>query len=159
MKLSMTPVVMNVGTAILLLASSAAPAESNAAKHQNVGKDRLAIGGFDPVAYFDAGAARQGRGEFSAEYNGAIYRFESEQHRKTFAADPAKYAPAYGGWCATAMAEGKKVEIDPKNFKVTNGRLFLFYKDFFTDARKKWLKDEANLTGKADAAWKQTIGE
>lgn len=150
---------LRIGVAALLLVSLAARAESNAAKHQNVGKDRLAIEGYDPVAYLEAGAARKGKGEFTADYNGAVYRFESDEHRKAFAADPAKYAPAYGGWCATAMVEGKKVEIDPKNFKVTNGRLFLFYKDFFTDARKKWLKDEATLTGRADAAWKQTIGE
>lgn len=150
---------LRIGVAVLLLVSSAALAESKESKHQNTGKDRLAIEGYDPVGYFEAGAARKGKGEFTVDYNGAVYRFESEEHRKAFAADPAKYAPAYGGWCATAMAEGKKVEIDPKSFKITNGRLFLFYNGLFADARKKWLKDEANLTGKADAAWKQTVGE
>ena len=143
----------------VLLVSSAALGGANESKHQNVGKERLAIEGYDPVAYFEAGAARKGKGEFTADYNGAVYWFESEEHRKAFAAEPSKYAPAYGGWCATAMAEGKKVEIDPKSFKITNGRLFLFYNGLFADARKKWLKDEANLLGKADAAWKQTVGE
>jgi len=148
----------SLGVVVLLMAS-AAIAEPNRAKHQNTGKDRLAIDGHDPVAYFEVGEARRGKNEFIADYNGAVYRFESEAHRKAFAADPIKYAPAYGGWCATAMADGRKVEIDPNNFKITNGRLFLFYKDFFTNARNKWVKDEGNLTAKADAAWKQTIGE
>ena len=143
----------------LLLVSWAAPAESNESKHQNVAEDRLAIKGYDPVTYFDAGAARKGKAEFTVDYNGALYRFESDEHRKAFAAQPEKYAPAYGGWCATAMAEGKKVEIDPKSFKVTNGRLFLFYNGLFADARKKWLKDEATLMQKADDAWKQTVGQ
>ena len=150
---------LRFGVIALLMVSPVVLAESKEVKHQNIGNDRLAIAGYDPVSYFDAGAAHKGKGEFTADYNGAVYRFESDEHRKAFIAEPAKYAPAYGGWCATAMAEGKKVEIDPKSFKITNGRLFLFYNGLFADARKKWLKDEANLQGKADAAWKQTVGE
>jgi hypothetical protein len=142
---------------LLLMAAGSVLAESKEAQHQNVERDRIAIQGYDPVSYFEAGTARKGNEKFTFEHNGAVYRFESETHQKAFAADPAKYAPQYGGWCATAMAEGKKVEIDPKSFKITNGRLFLFYNGLFADARKKWLKDEANLTVKADASWKQTI--
>lgn len=133
--------------------------ETDAAKQYNLDKSHLALSGYDPVAYFDSGKPAEGKANIVAKYNGAIYHFASEEHRKAFQAEPTKYAPTYGGWCATAMADGKKVEIDPKNFKVTNGRLFLFYKDFFTDARKKWLKDETNMTAKADAAWKQIAGE
>jgi hypothetical protein len=82
-----------------------------------------------------------------------IYYFASEEDRKLFAESPEKYLPTYGGWCATAMAKGEKVEIDPTNFKVTNGRLFLFFKAFYANAIKDWNKDEANLTVKADANW------
>ena len=68
---------------------------------------------------------------------------------------PEKYLPAYGGWCATAMARGEKVQIEPSSFKVTNGRLFLFYNGLFGNAIKDWNKDESALTVKADAQWKK----
>ena len=135
------------------------PAFADPSQHQNLGKNHLALQGFDPISYFESGSAKEGNTSFTAEYQSAIYRFESEAHRQTFAANPAKFAPAYGGWCATAMADGKKVEIDPKSFKITNGRLFLFYKSIFADARNKWLKDEPNQTTKADANWKKLVGE
>lgn len=57
------------------------------------------------------------------------------------------------------MAKGEKVEVDPTNFKVTNGRLFLFFKTFYANAIKDWNKDEPNLTVKADLNWKKIAGE
>jgi len=126
-----------------------------AAKEYNVGDDHVAIGGTDPVAYFTAGKAQPGRSDLKAEFGGIVYRFATPENRHAFAEAPEKYAPAYGGWCATAMAEGKKVEIDPANFKITNGRLFLFYKGWLGNAQKDWNKDEPGMTVKADSAWKR----
>ncbi len=125
----------------------------------NLGADKVAISGYDPVGYFAAGKALKGRKELSATHRGVTYWFASEENRKLFSAAPEKYAPTYGGWCATAMARGEKVEIDPTNFKVTNGRLFLFFKAFYANAIKDWNKDEPNLTTKADANWKRIAGE
>jgi hypothetical protein len=130
-----------------------------ARRHYNVDKANLALQGYDPVAYFDGGKPAKGSPDITADVGGVTYRFASADHRDRFLADPAKYQPAYGGWCATAMAKNKKVEIDPTSFKITDGRLFLFYKDLFSDARKPWVKDEANLRDKADANWKQFAGE
>lgn len=125
----------------------------------NLPTDRLALNGYDPVAYFTQGRAMKGAAEISSLYRGIRYRFASEEGRMLFAAAPEKYLPTYGGWCATAMAKGEKVEIDPTNFKVTNGRLFLFFKAFYGNAIKDWNKDEANLTTKADTHWKIISGE
>ena len=130
-----------------------------AVKHYNLGADRLALGGYDPVGYFTQGRAVKGQTGLSAAHDGVNYRFATEENRKLFAASPEKYVPAYGGWCATAMAKGEKVEIDPTNFKVTNGRLFLFFKAFYANAIKDWNKDEPGLTTKADASWKKISGE
>jgi thioredoxin-dependent peroxiredoxin len=130
-----------------------------AVQHYNLGADRVAIGGYDPVAYFTQGKALKGRKELSAIHHGVTYYFASEDDRKAFAASPAKFVPTFGGWCATAMAKGEKVEIDPTNFKVTNGRLFLFFKAFYANALKDWNKDEPNLTVKADSNWKKLAGE
>jgi peroxiredoxin Q/BCP len=128
-------------------------------QHYNLGPDKVAIGGYDPVAYFTPGKALKGRKEISASHRGVTYQFASEENKQRFAEAPEKYVPTYGGWCATAMAKGEKVEIDPANFKVTNGRLFLFFKAFYANALKDWNKDEPNLTARADANWKKLTGE
>lgn len=124
------------------------------AREANVAS-RLAIDGYDPVAYLDDRKAVPGDKKLESSFRGITYRFASEASRGRFNTDPVRYLPAYGGWCATAMAKGDKVEIDPKNFKVTNGRVFLFYKGFFGNALNDWNKDEPGLTAKADANWKK----
>ncbi len=124
-------------------------------RHFNLPSDRLALQGYDPVGYFLEGEARKGKPEWSVQYQGVTYRFSSENHRARFQESPDRYLPAYGGWCATAMAKGEKVEIDPTNFKVTGGRLFLFFKAFYANAIKDWNKDEPGLTAKADSHWEK----
>ncbi len=119
-----------------------------------------AIQGYDPVAYFTNSAAVQGQPTLASTYRGVTYHFASAEHRRVFAANPEKYIPTYGGWCASAMgAKGTKVEIDPTNFKVKNGRLFLFYKGLLADALKDWNKHEAEWEPAADKNWKKLTGE
>lgn len=125
----------------------------------NLQADRIAINGYDPVAYFVKNSAMKGLAELKADYLGVHYQFSSPENKRLFVANPEKYLPTYGGWCATAMAKGEKVEIDPTNFKVTNGRLFLFFKAFYGNAIKDWNKDEANLMARADGNWKKISGE
>ncbi len=135
---------------------------ARAAAHYNLARDGLAIEGYDPVAYFPEGGDKPVKGDarFEHTHEGVKYRFASRENLDRFKADPAKYEPAYGGWCAYAMGNnGTKVEIDPKSFTVENDRLFLFYKDFFTETRNSWLKDEKSLLPKAEANWKKTSGE
>ena len=128
-------------------------------KEYNVGADKLAISGYDPVSYFTSPKPAKGRADLRFEYRGVVYQFASEDNRTKFQAAPETYVPTYGGWCATAMAKGEKVEIDPTNFKITDGRLFLFFKAFYANAIKDWNKDEVKLTVKADANWKKIAGE
>jgi YHS domain-containing protein len=120
----------------------------------NVTKDGLAIKGYDPVAYFTLGKAVPGNKELTWVVTGIIYRFSTTQNRDLFKANPAKYAPQYGGWCAYAMgASGDKVEIDPETFKITDGKLFLFYHSWVNNTLNKWNADEAKLHAKADVNW------
>ncbi len=127
----------------------------------NLPKSHLAIEGYDPVSYFPEGGGKPMKGLelFQAEHGGVTYRFASKENMAAFQADPAKYEPAYGGWCAYAMAKGKKVEVDPKSFTLTGGRLNLFYKGLFSDTRSDWLKDDAALKKNADESWKKISGE
>lgn len=125
----------------------------------NLPKDGLAVEGYDVTVYQD-GQAKEGSKKITSLYRGVTYRFVDEAARARFAADPEKYVPTYGGWCASAMgAKGTKVEIDPKNFKVKDGRLFLFYKDFFSNALNDWNKHEAEWEPAADDHWKKLSGE
>jgi peroxiredoxin Q/BCP len=130
-----------------------------ALKDYHLSPDKVALSGYDPVAYFTHSKALKGSAEIHSLYRGVTYCFATDQNRAQFAAAPEKYLPTYGGWCATAMARGEKIEIDPTNFKVTNGRLFLFFKAFYGNALNDWKKKEPALTIRADAHWKRIAGE
>ena len=113
-------------------------------KHLNLDKRGLAIGGFDPVAYFPEGGgkATKGKKKLAAVHRGVTYRFATEANKQLFVATPERFEPRYGGWCAWAMADGKgdKVEVDPESFTVEDGKLYLFYDGLFGNTRKKWKK-------------------
>ena len=127
------------------------------AQHFNL-DEQLAIQGYDPVAYFTAGKAQKGKKNITASHSGVTYRFASEEHKALFEADPAKYEPAYGGWCAYAMGyDGSKVKIDPKTFKIIDGELYLFYNFYFNNTLKSWNKDEQSLHNSADNNWAEIL--
>jgi len=126
-------------------------------QHFNLDKKGLALQGYDPVAYFDEGGGKPAKGDakITSTHDGVTYRFASEAHKQLFLADPAKYEPQYGGWCAYAIPDKDKVEIDPESFVVRSGKLYLFYKGWFNDTRSKWLKDPADFVKRGDKAWKE----
>ena len=122
----------------------------------SLGKRGLALEGYDPVAYFDVGGGKPTKGDKRREvvHRGVRYRFSSDENRDLFLAAPARYEPAYGGWCAWAMADNDKTEINPRAFLIENGRLLVFYDGFFGDTRKKWLaKGGDALRPSADTSW------
>lgn len=118
--------------------------------------DNIAIGGYDPVAYFKVNKAVKGKKDLAVSNQGVIYYFSSAENKEEFKKSPAQYEPEYGGWCAYAMgARGEKVTIDPETFKIINGKLYLFYNRFFNNTLKSWNKEEAKLKPAADASWKK----
>jgi YHS domain-containing protein len=148
---------MNKQILILLVAfiSVTGFAQNNRAAQFNI-ENKVALQGYDPVAYFVQKKAIQGKKEIAASYEGVTYYFASQANKETFAKNPTGYEPQYGGWCAYAMgSSGKKVEIDPETFKITDGKLYLFYNAYFNNTLKDWNKDETNLKKKADANWKK----
>lgn len=121
-------------------------------------ENKIAIQGYDPVAYFTQKKAVKGKSTFAANYEGVIYYFASATNKEMFTTNPSKYEPQYGGWCAYAMgSSGDKVEIDPETFKIIDGKLYLFYNAYFNNTLKSWNKDETNLKKKADANWTKII--
>jgi len=87
--------------------------------------DGLALEGYDPVAYFTRGEPAEGRPDLVAEHGGARYRFATPEHRERFLAEPERYLPAYGGFCAYAMSVDSIADIDPDRWSIVDGRLYL----------------------------------
>ena len=111
---------------------------------------------YDPVSYFPEGGGQPAKGliSISAQHAGVTYRFASEEHKAAFLKSPAKYLPAFGGWCTWAMAElGKRVDVDPQSYLLKNGRLLVFYRDPALDTRAKFLENPDALLKKAEANW------
>lgn len=126
---------------------------------RNVSADGVAIDGYSPVSYFTKGYAELGSPDFAVEHGGVTYLLVDAEQAEMFKADPDKYVPAYGGWCAFGMSVQDKFPVDPKAFKVEDGKLLLFLRNEGVDARELWNKGNAKeLTKKAEAHWKKVAG-
>ena len=113
--------------------------------------------GYDVIAYFD-NVAVEGKKEYTTEHDGVDYKFASKEHLETFKANPKKYIPQYGGYCAYAIADSKKVNIDPKSYQVMDGKLYLFYNSLFANTLKSWNEEGPEiLKQKADENWKSIM--
>jgi hypothetical protein len=110
----------------------------------------LALKGYDPVAYFTEGRAIEGREEFAHEFADAQWRFVNAEHRDRFAADPERYAPQYGGYCAWGISQAKFYDGDPRVWKIVGGRLYVNYNE---DIEKTWEQDIPGYIQKADSNW------
>jgi hypothetical protein len=109
-----------------------------------------AIRGYDPVAYHLENRAVRGRADFTHDWNGARWRFASAANRDRFAAEPARFAPQFGGYCAYGTAQGYKVSTDPEAFAVVDGRLYLNYSKA---VQATWNRDRPGYIAAAERQW------
>ena len=114
----------------------------------------VAVGGYDPVAYFTDGKPVKGQADVTLEHQGVTWRFASAANRDAFKADPAKYAPQYGGYCAWAVAEGYTAKGDPKAWRIVDGKLYLNYN---TSVQRTWEKSLAANVTRGDANWPKMV--
>lgn len=112
--------------------------------------DDAAVHGHDVVAYFKDGKAMSGSTEFTAEHEGATYRFSSAENRDMFSKNPAKYAPQYGGYCAFGAAMGRKFDVDPDAWKIVDGKLYL---NNSKKVQVRWSQDIPGFIKGADGNW------
>jgi YHS domain-containing protein len=110
----------------------------------------LALKGYDPVAYFTTGKPMPGLAQFSITYNGAVYRFASAANRDSFVAAPDKFLPQYGGYCAYAIALNTIADIDPDEWTIVNGKLYL-NNNFLSQTL--WFLDKSGYIAKGDQNW------
>ena len=124
-----------------------------------VSESNVALQGYDVVSYHNAHSAIRGSADFTVKQDGATYYFSSLANKEAFKKNSSAFLPAYGGYCAFAMAmKGAKVPSDPKTFKIYNGKLYLFFNDYYEgnpfNTIIPWNSGEKEMLTKANANWK-----
>jgi len=144
--------------ALILTTLAAAPVAMLASRRGAAGtsrppvyaEDGIAIDGTDPLSYFREGRPIAGSADITHDWNGATWRFASAANRDAFAADPAAYAPQYGGYCAWAVSEGYTASTIQEAWKIVDGKLYL---NFNRRIQRRWERDIPARIAAADANW------
>ena len=152
--------VMVIVLGLLVVNAGSALAASDSPVPAVNAKGGIALKGYDPVAYFTNGAPTKGLEQYSFAWKGVTYRFASAENLDRFKADPAKYLPQYGGYCAYAMSLDRIADIDPSRWAIVNGKLYL--NNGFV-AEKLWSLNKSGNIVSADRNWplypKKATGE
>ena len=143
--------------AIALAASAlavATPAHADQAPVYTGLLSRVAVGGYDPVAYFTDGRPVRGVEQFRITHQGYEYRFANAEHLAAFRANPARYTPQYGGYCAWSVSQGYTAAGNPQNWRIVDGRLYLNYND---EIQQRWEQDIPTRIREANANWPRVL--
>jgi YHS domain-containing protein len=116
----------------------------------NASSTGLAMQGYDPVAYFNAGEPTKGSYKVTSSFDDATYWFATEENKALFEANPEAYIPAYGGYCAFGAAMGFKFDGDPNQWKIVDDVLYL---NLSKDIQERWAQDIPGFIEKADVNW------
>ncbi len=133
------------------------------AQNVNTDENKLANKGYDVVNYFNTNSAEKGSIEYSTTNEGAIYYFVNAENLKSFKENPSKYLPQFDGYCAFAIAKmNKKVPVNPETFRIDDGKLYLFYNDFWEgkpfNTIVPWLNNESEMEKMATTNWETLKG-
>ncbi|WP_413669767.1 YHS domain-containing (seleno)protein [Mucilaginibacter sp. Mucisp86] len=115
-----------------------------------------AIKGYDPVAFFKESKPIKGLDKFQYQWKDATWFFSTSENLEAFKADPEKYAPQYGGYCAYGTSQGHKAPTQANTWTVLNDKLYFNYND---KVKELWTKDQANLIKAADEKWPEMKGQ
>jgi len=127
-------------------------------------KDNVANNGYDLVNYFTANTAERGSKDHLVSHGGADYYFATADNAKMFSANPEKFLPQFDGYCSFAMAKmAQKAPVDPKTFRIDDGKLYLFYNDYWEgkpfNTIVPWLNDEKTMETMAAKNWTAMQGK
>lgn len=142
--------------ALIAAAASFAAMPAFAMKPKWFAETGPAIGGYDPVAYFDENGPVKGDAAFTSEYDGGEFHFANADNKAMFDADPAKFAPQYGGYCAYAVSKGYTASTDPDAWSIHDGKLYLNYSK---SVRALWSANKQNHIKDADLNWPNVLNE
>jgi YHS domain-containing protein len=142
---------------VTLTMLAVAPAASAAEDPVYTGTfSNLAVSGYDPVAYFTDGRPVEGDARYAYDWQGATWRFANAENLERFKAEPARYAPQYGGYCAWAVSQGYTASVDPQAWKIVGDKLYLNYS---LDVQRQWQGDIPGNIAMADANWPVVLGK
>ncbi|MEM7596878.1 MAG: YHS domain-containing (seleno)protein [Pseudomonadota bacterium] len=143
---------LRTGAAIATLATFASLSTAQAADEFFLAnpEKNIAISGYDAVAYHTVGAPTKGSADYKYEHAGVTWKFASAENMEKFKADPAKFAPAYGGWCAVGTGKAKKIPTQPHLFKIVDGQLYLNSSD---GAQNLFVQETTNRITLAEGNW------
>ncbi|MEJ6403605.1 YHS domain-containing (seleno)protein [Yoonia sp. 2307UL14-13] len=141
---------LKTGIAAIAFAATMATSAFADANHVNITSTDLALRGVDPVSYFTEGEPLDGQVNITSEYNGAVYRFISEETKALFEAEPERYAPQYGGFCAFGLANGYKFDGDPEIWEIVDDKLYLNLSPAVQD---RWTQDIPKFIQAAEGHW------
>jgi hypothetical protein len=141
---------VNRAAVVALAVLAMIPALGAAKPRVNVTADGVAVRGFDVVAYVTDGRPVVGSSRIETQWNGAVWRFVDQAHREMFLADPERYAPQFGGYCAYAVSQGYTADGDPRVWRIVEGRLYLNYS---TRAQRLWERDVPGHIAKGRVNW------
>ncbi len=136
------------------IASAAQPRVNTLKNSFFASRTDTAINGYDPVAYFTQGRPVKGLDNLVVDWMGAKWKFATQAHLELFKARPEQYAPQYGGYCAYGVAQGALVKVEPEQFTVREGKLYL---NFDADVQAKWKKDPEGFIRTADARFEDLL--
>jgi YHS domain-containing protein len=141
---------------LLLMLVSAIPTFGQSKPLLNLDKSGIAIQGYDPVAFFTQNRPVKGLPQFTSDYHGARYLFASAEDKTAFDANPAKYEPQFGGFCAFGASKGRVVPVKIEAFQIVNGRLLMQYD---LDIKNEFNKDTQGNLQKADKNWPEIVAK
>lgn len=116
--------------------------------------DGLAIRGYDPVAYFKEQTDVLGSADHAITWKGAEWRFANAENLADFEADPERWAPQYGGYCAFAVAKGYTAKTEANAWSIHNDKLYL---NFSLAVRARWAISKERFIMDADANWPDVL--
>lgn len=139
-----------VAAVLMAQAMVVTPADAGKARYYTGLVSGVAVGGYDPVAYFTAKKAVRGSKEFETEWDGVKWRFSSAENRDAFVKSPTSFAPQYGGYCAYAVGIGQTAKGDPRQWKVVDGKLYLNYN---RSIKSRWERKQSYYIKSGDKNW------
>jgi len=148
----MIKTILFLGT--LLLTATLQTASAQGKILINVDKSGVGIQGYDPVGFFTENKPVKGDPAIRTSYNGVIYQFASEANKATFVANPAKYEPQFGGYCAYGVSRGTASPIKVEAFQIVNGRLLMQYSIGIRDSFNEDTQGNLKL---ADQKWASVV--
>jgi hypothetical protein len=143
-------------TLLLIALAASLPAASGGKQSIAVDSNKVAIRGYDTVAYFTDGKAVQGTSAYEYVWEDAKWRFANAEHRAMFVADPYRYMPQFGGYCADAMASGMVFPADPEAWIIVNGKLYILADS--PDAVYRWRANADRYIRRAVVEYAKQLG-